>query len=458
MTGKNLFSPLSGLLLIFFSVAMIFLLEPWLFLVIDKIEASIINMNSSLLVLAAGLYSLIKTAAALPLLMGSLIISNEAVNKLFPDKINRYAEFAVNLMIIASIYYLVLLLTENHPGLYVPLIMTCFLFFTATPGHKKLWVIHRCTTTAQLLLGCYWLDLSPSLGAIGVGKDEVAVSMKLAATFLQSAAVMDFISMSFFIPLVAIAFITSFLINNHYKELKHMEKDKQRENQLQQYRLQLVQARSLQEMHSLVHDLKTPLTTINGLCSLLEMKYGQDAKNRQYFHRIDRSVQNMNEMISEILYENIKREITISDLINYVRAQLVPEKMEQQLEFNVENPDRIIKVNRIRFARAMINLVENALEATRDVKQGKIRIITRDMSEETCFSVIDNGVGISTENLNKIWITGFSTKNTSGLGLSFVKKVVEDHGGEIEVSSASGIGTTFNIRLRGEDDWLGKKS
>lgn len=451
MTGKNLFSPFSGLILIYISIAMIFISEPWLFLVIDQIEASIVNTNSSLLILAAGLYSLIRTAASLPLLMGSLIISNVTVNKLFPDKINRYTEFAVNLIIIASIYYLVLLFTENHPDVYVPLIMTCFLFFTATPGHKRLWVIHRCTTTAQLLLGCYWLDLSPSLGAIGVGKDEVAVSMKLAANFLQSTAVMDFISMCFFIPLVTIAFITSILINNHYKQLQQLEKDKQRENQLQHYRLQLVQARSLQEMHSLVHDLKTPLTTINGLCSLLEMKYGQDAKNRQYFNRIDRSVQNMNEMISEILYEKIKREIAVSDLINYVRAQLIPEKLEQQIEFNLENSSAMIKVNRVRFARAMINLVENALEATKGVPQGKICISTGDAAGETYFSVYDNGIGISAENLNKIWITGFSTKNTSGLGLPFVKKVVEDHGGEIEVLSDSEIGTTFTIRLRGEN-------
>lgn len=453
MPEKDRITLWTGLLLIVAAVITLYLLEPVFFMITEIVESSITSTNSGLLILAAGLYSLTKTIAALPLLLGSYFISSGLVKKFCVNhRYRRAISFGVNLAAAAAIYFLVFGLTRYHPDPFIPLIVVGFVLLMAKPQHKRLRLVHQATITTQLLLGCYWLDVSPFLDIFGLGKDEIAVSIKLTASYLQSASVMNFISFSFFIPLVLIAIITSVLINNYYKQVKHIEAAKQKEKELQRYRLQSVQARSLKEMHSLVHDLKTPLMTINGLCSLLEMKYQPDAKDREYFWRIDRSVENMNEMISEILYETTKRKIAVSDLVNYVRAQLIPEKVEQEINFSIEEDLPLIKVNRVRLARAIINLLENALEATKDMANGRIDINVYREEGGVWITISDNGIGIPRENLYKIWKTGFSTGNTSGLGLPFVRKVIEDHGGTIEVSSEVGVGTTFKIYLRGEDD------
>lgn len=443
----------AGLLPLAAAAAVLVLLEPAFFLTTDVIESSIQKSNSSQLILAAILYSLFKTAGALPLLLGSFGLGGFILGKINGDRLRSRAGFWVNLAAAVALYMLVFGLTGHHPDVFIPLIVAGFVLSTAEPQYKKLRVVHKITVTGQLLLGCYWLDLCPFLNGLGPGRDETAVSIKLAATYLNAVPVMNYISMSFFIPLMLTAVTTSVLINNHYQQIRHMKEDKEREEELQKYRLQSVQARSLQEMHSLVHDLKTPLTTVGGLCSLMEMKYGRDEKDREYFRRIERSVNNMNEMISEILYEKNRRLITVPDLINYVRAQLVPEKVEQEINFCIENNLPLIRVNRVRLARALINLLENAMEATGGMTGGRIDIGARAESEATvCIYITDNGAGITPENLDRIWVTGFSTRNTPGLGLPFVKKVIEDHGGTIEVFSEEGKGTTFKIFLRGGDN------
>lgn len=438
----------AGLVPLAVGTAVLHLMDPALFLVTDIIESSIENVNSSRLVLAAILYSLVKTAGALPLLLGSFGLVNFVTARSGLESTSP-AGFWVSLAAAVIIYNLAFGLTGHHPDIFVPLLVAGFVLSTAEPQHSMLRRVHKITVTAQLLLGSYWLDLCPFLDRFGPGRDEIAVSIKLAAVYLKSVPVMNFISMSFFIPLVITAISTSVLINNHYQQLKRIREAKAQEEELQKYRLQSVQARSLQEMHSLVHDLKTPLTTIGGLSSLLEMKYGREQKDSEYFRRIERSVNNMNEMISEILYEKTRRLIPVPELVNYVRAQVVPEKLEQEITFSVPEDLPPVLVNRVRFARALVNLLENAMEATRGVAGGRIDIGARCESGAVCFYVSDNGAGISPENLDRIWVTGFSTRNTPGLGLPFVKKVIEDHGGTIEVESEVGKGTTFKIYLRG---------
>ncbi|HPD01256.1 MAG TPA: ATP-binding protein, partial [Acetivibrio sp.] len=59
----------------------------------------------------------------------------------------------------------------------------------------------------------------------------------------------------------------------------------------------------------------------------------------------------------------------------------------------------------------------------------------------------DNGVGIEEANLIKIWDVGYSTNNTSGLGLPFAKRIIEDNAGTIDIMSQKGSGTTVTIFL-----------
>ncbi len=95
-----------------------------------------------------------------------------------------------------------------------------------------------------------------------------------------------------------------------------------------------------------------------------------------------------------------------------------------------------------------MNILTNAIEATSG--QGKIWIKTQQEKENVMIMIKDNGKGIPEENLDKIFDPGFTTKGPGvgpGLGLSICYRIVNEHGGEIEVQSEEEKGSTFTIRI-----------
>ena len=109
-----------------------------------------------------------------------------------------------------------------------------------------------------------------------------------------------------------------------------------------------------------------------------------------------------------------------------------------------------MEVNLIRFSRALINLIENSFYAV-DKESGRISLRIFGLEEQgsacVCFEVSDNGVGIARELLSQVWGEGFSTRNSHGLGLRFVQKVVEQSRGTITIASTPEVGTQVRILL-----------
>ena len=211
-------------------------------------------------------------------------------------------------------------------------------------------------------------------------------------------------------------------------------------------RAKVLENRVYQEVKSLVHDLKTPLVTIRGLNSLLLSSNGSD-KLEEYSERIENSVTKMSEMISSFLYESSRQRLKAADLISYIRAQLPLEEDKIKFFFNVEENLPDIYVNKIRIARAVINILENAIIVK--CKHPYKRIIVEVKAAERGILIIvkDNGIGIKEIDLQSIWNVGYSTNNTSGLGLPFAKSIIEDNEGTIEIQSQLDIGTTVTIFL-----------
>ncbi len=105
------------------------------------------------------------------------------------------------------------------------------------------------------------------------------------------------------------------------------------------------------------------------------------------------------------------------------------------------------EVNREKILQVLINLVRNAIQATRE--GGRIRIgVSRD-GPVVLLDVEDDGVGIAADNLPRIWEPFFSTKGEAGtgLGLGICRRIIEEHGGSIGVVSELGRGARFTIRL-----------
>ncbi|MDF2671851.1 MAG: hypothetical protein K0R09_116, partial [Clostridiales bacterium] len=110
-----------------------------------------------------------------------------------------------------------------------------------------------------------------------------------------------------------------------------------------------------------------------------------------------------------------------------------------------ELPD--IYVNKIRIARAIINILENAIIVPHKKLYKHIIFEVKPVDNGISIIVEDNGIGIEELDLPLIWEVGFSKNNTSGLGLPFAKQIIEDNEGTIGVKSKPNQGTTFTIFL-----------
>ncbi len=124
-------------------------------------------------------------------------------------------------------------------------------------------------------------------------------------------------------------------------------------------------------------------------------------------------------------------------------------KLYQSAEIDTKLPDKEIMLDfdYDYIKRVLINLVHNALAAN---NSNEPIIIELQLLEDLVNLIVeDKGEGIAAENLQKIFEPYYSTKKSGvGLGLSIVKKIIEEHDGNIEVKSELGKGTRFNILLK----------
>ena len=128
------------------------------------------------------------------------------------------------------------------------------------------------------------------------------------------------------------------------------------------------------------------------------------------------------------------------------------ERLSIERHFDDALPRITVDGNKIR--QVLVNLLINANQAMPD--GGRIVVVTRHDTDgrHIAISITDTGMGISRDNIAKIFDPFFTTKGPekgTGLGLSVSYGIVRQHGGEIDVDSAPGQGTTFTIRLPLDD-------
>jgi two-component system sensor histidine kinase HydH len=153
----------------------------------------------------------------------------------------------------------------------------------------------------------------------------------------------------------------------------------------------------------------------------------------------------------------VKAEPTVLDVwlekLIQVEAQRLPEMVSIECFFGLG--DKLVDLEPGRFERAIINLLSNASEAlvgkgddpkARFTETPVITLSTRLTTRGAEISVADNGPGISEENMQKIREPLFTTKNFgTGLGISAVEQILEQHGGGLDIDSVEGKGATFTI-------------
>jgi two-component system nitrogen regulation sensor histidine kinase NtrY len=142
-----------------------------------------------------------------------------------------------------------------------------------------------------------------------------------------------------------------------------------------------------------------------------------------------------------------KKLFRVADLMS--RVQILYNSLEKSdrinLSVTLNKPDLEFFADQNLISQVLINLVKNALEANDNNKDGEIKIIASEgINNHYEICVIDNGPGISEENIDEIFVPFFTTKqNGSGIGLSISKQIMRVHGGNLKVRSVPDKETVF---------------
>jgi two-component system phosphate regulon sensor histidine kinase PhoR len=215
------------------------------------------------------------------------------------------------------------------------------------------------------------------------------------------------------------------------------------------------------------HELKTPLTSIKGYVeTLLEGAYYSDPEiSRKFLQVINEETNRMTRLIMGMLematvggaQQKLEvKPVPIHTVINDAVHVLMPIAQQNNIRLNVCVPDDLpyVLVNEDKIKQVFINLIDNAIKFTGLLKKGEVTIEARDENKYLRVNIIDTGIGIPPEHLEKIFERFYRVKEGpsselggTGLGLSITRDIIEEHKGTISVESTPGKGSKFNVTL-----------
>ena len=209
--------------------------------------------------------------------------------------------------------------------------------------------------------------------------------------------------------------------------------------------------------HVAAHDLKAPLRGIGSLAGIVTAEYGDllDDQGRELLQMLVGRANRMYTHIDSVLEfsrigraEGKKQRIDLQELIEEIVASIAP---PDNIRISISEKLPALMCDKIRMVQIFQNLLDNAIKYM-DKPQGRIRVDCAKEDTFWKFSVADNGCGISEKYFDKIFqifqtLVSRDEVESTGIGLSVVKKTVEISGGRIWVESQVGEGTTFFFTL-----------
>ena len=208
--------------------------------------------------------------------------------------------------------------------------------------------------------------------------------------------------------------------------------------------------------HIVSHDLKSPLRSIDALVSWLkeDNKGKLDEMSLRNFELIETTLEKMEQLISDVLdYSSIGTETNSCaevDLNKILDELITILYVPEYIAIKTLNKLPIIKGDATKLQQLFQNLISNAIKFI-DKEEGFITINVEDFKSHYKFSIQDNGMGIDKQFHNKIFKIFHAlnkSKDSTGIGLSIVKKIVDLHEGQIWLDSELNVGTTFYFTLK----------
>ena len=211
------------------------------------------------------------------------------------------------------------------------------------------------------------------------------------------------------------------------------------------------------------HELKTPITSIMGYAdTLLECEYDKETQDK-FLNVIASEARRMAKLVTDLLilsrYDNnkVKKEITEFDLGDLVKKcqeklQLEINKKGHEVECFVTANVPPVKADKDGIERVVLNIMTNSIKYTPE--NGNIKIYVGFVYNDAYIKIIDNGIGIPEEDLNRIFERFYRVDKArtremggTGLGLSIAKEILDQNKGSIDIKSEKGKGTEVVIRI-----------
>lgn len=213
------------------------------------------------------------------------------------------------------------------------------------------------------------------------------------------------------------------------------------------------------------HELRTPLTSINGFAELLTADEQIPAQAREFVSIIANESQRMSRMINTFLsvtqlqrkdkQEVLKIPLRLDEVVRETINSLQPVAKKKRIRLIEQPAHRIppVAADKSLITQAVKNLVNNAIKYSPE--RTTVTVSTALEAESVRVCVEDRGFGIPTESKERVWDKFYRVvregqekdEESTGLGLSFVREVVEQHGGRVDLDSEEGRGSKFSFTL-----------
>lgn len=222
-----------------------------------------------------------------------------------------------------------------------------------------------------------------------------------------------------------------------------------------------------QFMMDVAHEMRTPLTTMNGLLDGLKYNMVPESRRGRSLELISSETQRLIRLVNENLdYEKIRSNEIVLVQHRFAGLGAIQAVVEQMQALSKTKNNKLryecdeqfsVYADYDRFVQILVNITKNANQFT---DNGEILVKAWNEGKKAIVEISDTGIGIDKHEINEIWerfykadVSRKSTKyGESGLGLAIVKSLVDSHHGEISVSSEVGKGTTFRVEFPGEED------
>jgi signal transduction histidine kinase len=339
---------------------------------------------------------------------------------------------------------------------YNPAIVFLSVCIAFTSAFGSLWVLFYFNHQRSMKFNCR--VLSSILMGIGIaGMHYIGMwgtNLHYHTSHIPSDAYYSVNSstLSSFISVPAIIVVLIMLLSSAFldkKLLAHMKNLNSHEKKLRESeKLSLVGELAA----GVAHEIRNPLTTLKGFTQMMNENTDPE-ENKRYSKIMIDEINRINFIVSEFMvlskphivqYTLTDISQSIKNVITLLNTQAIIKNIEIIPEFIGER--FLIECEENQIKQVIANLIKNSIEAL--PQGGKIQVRMEHSEANLVISVIDNGVGISSENLPLLGTPFYTTKTEgTGLGLMVSKKIIQNHNGKFEINSVPNIATTVTITL-----------